>query len=171
MIPHKVLNIRCYICTYLALFFIFVFIRLLEYQILQFHTFFLHISHRSGVDTVHCRLTMTVKEQALQQAIEIAVSHYDCFYEHGGGKLDVLSISNIQLFDCKLYPSDGMDGSNLEKCTGGRCNVSFRIAYNSPLQNGLKISDNFRCENVDFEVISYKEEKFTVKITNKRLTL
>lgn len=114
---------------------------------------------------------MTVKEQALQQAIEIAVSHYDCFYEHGGGKLDVLSISNIQLFDCKLYPSDGMDGSNLEKCTGGRCNVSFRIAYNSPLQNGIKISDNFRCENVDFEVISYKEEKFTVKITNKRLTL
>ena len=37
MIPHKVLNIRYYICTYLALFFIFVFIRLLEYQILQFH--------------------------------------------------------------------------------------------------------------------------------------
>ena len=37
MIPHKVLNIRGYICTYLALFFIFVFIRLLEYQILQFH--------------------------------------------------------------------------------------------------------------------------------------
>ena len=52
MIPHKVLNIRCYICTYLALFFIFVFIRLLEYQILQFHTFFLHITHRIGVDTV-----------------------------------------------------------------------------------------------------------------------
>lgn len=42
MIPHKVLNIRCYICTYLALFFIFVFIRLLEYQILQFHTFFFY---------------------------------------------------------------------------------------------------------------------------------
>lgn len=41
MIPHKVLNIRCYICTYLALFFIFVFIRLLEYQILQFHAFFI----------------------------------------------------------------------------------------------------------------------------------
>lgn len=40
MIPHKVLNIRCYICTCLALFFIFVFIRLLEYQILQFHAFF-----------------------------------------------------------------------------------------------------------------------------------
>lgn len=40
MIPHKVLNIRGYICTYLALFFIFVFIRLLEYQILQFHAFF-----------------------------------------------------------------------------------------------------------------------------------
>lgn len=39
MIPHKVLNIRGYICTYLALFFIFVFIRLLEYQILQFHAF------------------------------------------------------------------------------------------------------------------------------------
>ena len=41
MIPHKVLNIRGYICTYLALFFIFVFIRLLEYQILQFHAYFL----------------------------------------------------------------------------------------------------------------------------------
>ena len=41
MIPHKVLNIRCYICTCLALFFIFVFIRLLEYQILQFHPSFL----------------------------------------------------------------------------------------------------------------------------------
>lgn len=40
MIPHKVLNIRCYICTYLALFFIFVFIRLLKYQILQFHALF-----------------------------------------------------------------------------------------------------------------------------------
>ena len=71
---------------------------------------------------------MTVKEQALQQAIEIAVSHYDCFYEHGGGKLDVLSISNIQLFDCKLYPSDGMDGSNLEKCTGA---AVFLYAYQS----------------------------------------
>lgn len=47
MIPHKVLNIRCYICTYLALFFIFVFIRLLEYQILQFHSFFLSVTHRS----------------------------------------------------------------------------------------------------------------------------
>lgn len=47
MIPHKVLNIRCYICTYLALFFIFVFIRLLEYQILQFHAFFLSVTHRS----------------------------------------------------------------------------------------------------------------------------
>lgn len=40
MIPHKVLNIRYYICTCLALFFIFVFIRLLEYQTLQFHAFF-----------------------------------------------------------------------------------------------------------------------------------
>lgn len=47
MIPHKVLNIRCYICTCLALFFIFVFIRLLEYQILQFHAFFLSVTHRS----------------------------------------------------------------------------------------------------------------------------
>lgn len=44
MIPHKVLNIRCYICTYLALFFIFVFIRLLEYQILQFHAYLLCFS-------------------------------------------------------------------------------------------------------------------------------
>lgn len=42
MIPHKVLNIKGYICTCLALFFIFVFIRLLEYQILQFHAFFLY---------------------------------------------------------------------------------------------------------------------------------
>ena len=137
----------------------------------QLHTFFFVLIHRIGVDTVHCSLTMTVKEQALQQAIELAVSHYDCFYERGGVKLEIISISDVQLSECRLYPSEGLDGSNLEKCTGGRCNVSFRIAYNSPLQNGLKISDNFRCENVDFEVTSYKEEKFTVKITNKRLTL
>lgn len=45
MIPHKVLNIRCYICTCLALFFIFVFIRLLEYQILQFHAFIIFSLH------------------------------------------------------------------------------------------------------------------------------
>ncbi len=52
---------------------------------------------------------------------------------------------------------------------GAMCHLESLII--PPLQNGLKISDNFRCENVDFEVISYKEEKFTVKITNKRLTL
>lgn len=52
MIPHKVLNIRCYICTYLALFFIFVFIRLLEYQILQFHTFLFITSRRGTDDTI-----------------------------------------------------------------------------------------------------------------------
>lgn len=113
---------------------------------------------------------MTVKEQALQQAIELAVSHYDCFYEHGGGKLDVLSISNIQLFDCKLYPSDGMDGSNLEKCTGGRCNVSFRIAYKSHQDKNLQIEEICDCD-VDFDVVDYKGEKFTVKITNQRLVL
>ena len=39
MIPHKVLNIRGYICICLALFFIFDFIRLLEYHILQFQAF------------------------------------------------------------------------------------------------------------------------------------
>lgn len=54
MIPHKVLNIRCYICTYLALFFIFVFIRLLEYQILQFHAFFVQTT-AAGADTVSSR--------------------------------------------------------------------------------------------------------------------
>ena len=54
MIPHKVLNIRCYICTCLALFFIFVFIRLLEYQILQFHTLFL----RSGLAMKAIKLCM-----------------------------------------------------------------------------------------------------------------
>ena len=52
MIPHKVLNIRCYICTYLALFFIFVFIRLLEYQILQFHSFLFITSRRGTDDTI-----------------------------------------------------------------------------------------------------------------------
>ena len=41
LIPHKVLNIRGYICTCLDLFFIFDFIRLLKYQILQFHSFFI----------------------------------------------------------------------------------------------------------------------------------
>ena len=45
MIPHKIQYINDYICRCLALFFIFVFIRLLEYQILQFHAFFLIIHH------------------------------------------------------------------------------------------------------------------------------
>ena len=49
MIPHKVLNIRCYICTYLALFFIFVFIRLLEYQILQFHASCVYFKGQKGL--------------------------------------------------------------------------------------------------------------------------
>ncbi len=49
MIPHKVLNIRCYICTCLALFFIFVFIRLLEYQILQFHALFINKNVSKGL--------------------------------------------------------------------------------------------------------------------------
>lgn len=48
MIPHKVLNIRCYICTCLALFFIFVFIRLLEYQILQFHASWFKLKGTQG---------------------------------------------------------------------------------------------------------------------------
>ena len=52
MIPHKVLNIRCYICTCLALFFIFVFIRLLEYQILQFHAFQLNNALHGTEDSV-----------------------------------------------------------------------------------------------------------------------
>ena len=42
LIPHKVLNIRGYICTCLALFFIFDFIQLLKYQILQFHPSLFH---------------------------------------------------------------------------------------------------------------------------------
>ena len=52
MIPHKVLNIRGYICTCLALFFIFVFIRLLEYQRLQFHAFLFITSRRGTDDTI-----------------------------------------------------------------------------------------------------------------------
>lgn len=43
------MNIRGYICTCLALFFIFVFTRLLEYQILQFHTFFVLYRFHFGV--------------------------------------------------------------------------------------------------------------------------
>ena len=39
--------INCYICTCLALFFILTFIRLPEYHILQFHAFFLSVTHRS----------------------------------------------------------------------------------------------------------------------------
>lgn len=58
MIPHKVLNIRCYICTYLALFFIFVFIRLLEYQILQFHTsLYLYVNKKVLVSPRNCKKT------------------------------------------------------------------------------------------------------------------
>ena len=37
--------INCYICTCLALFFILAFIQLPEYHILQFHAFFILISH------------------------------------------------------------------------------------------------------------------------------
>lgn len=44
------MNIRGYICTCLALFFIFDFIQLLKYQILQFHTFFLYKSRHAGVE-------------------------------------------------------------------------------------------------------------------------
>ena len=43
LIPHKIQYINDYICTCLALFFILVFIRLPEYHILQFHTFFLFL--------------------------------------------------------------------------------------------------------------------------------
>lgn len=57
MIPHKVLNIRCYICTYLALFFIFVFIRLLEYQILQFHASFFR---RTGMARIQIITAVTL---------------------------------------------------------------------------------------------------------------
>lgn len=113
---------------------------------------------------------MTVKEQALQQAIEFALSHYDCFYERGGVKLEIISISDVQLSECKLYPSEGLDGSNLEKCTGGRCDASFRIAYKSHQDKNLQIEEICDCD-VDFDVADYKEEKFIVKITNKRLTL
>ena len=49
MIPHKVLNIRCYICTYLALFFIFDFIQLLKYQILQFHASWFNQADSTGL--------------------------------------------------------------------------------------------------------------------------
>lgn len=114
---------------------------------------------------------MIVKEQALQQAIELAVSHYDCFYERGGVKLEIISISDVQLSECRLYLSEGLDGSNLEKCTGGRCNASFRITYKSHQDKNLQIKEIRYCEHVDFDVADYKEEKFIVKITNKRLTL
>lgn len=114
---------------------------------------------------------MTVKEQALQQAIELAVSHYDRFYESGDVKLEIKSISEVHLSECRLYPSEGLDGSNLEKCTGGKCNVSFRIAYKSHQDENLQIGDIKYCEHVNFDVTDYKEEKFIVKITNERLTL
>lgn len=42
MIPHKMQYINGYICRCLALFFISGCIRLPEYHILQFHTFFIY---------------------------------------------------------------------------------------------------------------------------------
>ncbi|WP_419501588.1 hypothetical protein, partial [Alistipes putredinis] len=54
LIPHKVLNIRGYICTCLALFFILDFIQLIKYQILQFHAFFVQTT-AAGADTVSSR--------------------------------------------------------------------------------------------------------------------
>ena len=114
---------------------------------------------------------MTVKEQALQQAIEFALFHYDCYYGEGSMKLEIMSISNVQLSECRFYPSEGLDGSNLEKCTGGKCNALFRIFYKSLQNEGVKIEEVKHCENINFDVVDYKEEKFTVKITNQRLVL
>ena len=76
MIPHKVLNIRCYICTYLALFFIFVFIRLLEYQILQFHHYFFTLPP----DDKYIRYTM---EKAMYLVDETGLAQYNTLKEKG----------------------------------------------------------------------------------------
>ena len=76
MIPHKVLNIRCYICTYLALFFIFVFIRLLEYQILQFHAF----SFMEALDTnlhIGRLINQTLKARSMTYAQFARLLHCD----------------------------------------------------------------------------------------------
>lgn len=136
----------------------------------QLHTFFLHINSREGVDTVHCCLTMTIKEQALLQAIKHAVSNYDSFYK-GEVKLEIKSISDVQVPECVYYPSEGLDVSNLEKCTGGRCRASFRVAYRPNGEDNLIMEERISCENIFFDVVDYKEEEFTVKISNKTLTL
>ena len=93
------------------------------------------------------------------------------FYGQEGMKLEIMSISDVQLSECRLYSSEGLDSNNLEKCTGGRCNASFRIAYKSHQDKNLQIEEIGYCEHVDFDVADYKEGKFIVKITNKRLTL
>ena len=67
LIPHKTQYINGYICTCLALFFISGFIRFPEYHILQFHTFFLPITHRSGVDTVQYDCAMKIQNLCVHQ--------------------------------------------------------------------------------------------------------
>lgn len=59
--------INGYICRCLALFFISSCIRLPEYHILQFHTFFLPITHRSGVDTVQYDCAMKIQNLCVHQ--------------------------------------------------------------------------------------------------------
>ena len=69
MIPHKVLNIRGYICTCLDLFFIFDFIRLLKYQILQFHASLLYNGQlgNTGNDTDIYKTDSSISNVAINQ--------------------------------------------------------------------------------------------------------
>ena len=75
MIPHKVLNIRGYICTCLALFFIFDFIRLLKYQILQFHaSLFKQITSPKGTGKAYKFSLFMEKEESesyVPSAVEV----------------------------------------------------------------------------------------------------
>lgn len=85
--------------------------------------------------------------------------------------MEILSISDVQVPECVYYPSEGLDVSNLEKCTGGRCRASFRVAYKLNGEDNLTMEERISCENIFFDVVDYKEEEFTVEISNKTLTL
>ena len=67
MIPHKTLYISDYIFSCYAFLFIFDFPNPLSKHILQFHAFFLPITHRSGVDTVQYDCAMKIQNLCVHQ--------------------------------------------------------------------------------------------------------
>lgn len=114
-------------------------------------------------------IIMTTKMQSLQEAIRKAICHYDGFYS-GNQKLDVLSVSEIGFYKPELCPVD-IDESILEKCEGGNITASFNLAHDPHQEESSKIVTHYSNVQIDFEVIDYQNQKFTVQITNNMILL